>query len=210
MRELSIRQLKFVQGILDGKTAKAAYIAAGFGSRGKAAETNAVRLSKKPAVAAAIEAAKQKAADAAEVTAKQVVNGLAAIAFVDIRRLFNADNTLKSPVELDPLTAAAVASIERDEEKRRTTTDEVVTSTIRVKLWDKRLALVDLGKYLGLFRDGVPLPATGDPLEPYAHYTVEELRQLRDIARGAKERATILATSRVDAAAVPTPEHAGA
>lgn len=195
MRELTVCQLKFVQLILAGETAKAAYTAAGFRSRGKSAETNAIRLMKKPAVAAAIAAAKATAAEQAGLTAKKVIDELTALGFVDIRKLFHPDGTLKAPGELDPATAAAVASIERTEERRTTTTDkkgnqvEIVTWTTKVKLWDKRLALVDRGKYLGLFKESAaPIP-TSDPLAPYAKYTREELEQLHAIARTACERA---------------------
>jgi hypothetical protein len=59
-------------------TAKAAYVAAGFKSRGKAAETNAVRLMKKPAVAAAIEAANARAAKQHGITADWVTEKLVA------------------------------------------------------------------------------------------------------------------------------------
>lgn len=195
MRQLTVRQMKFVEGVLAGKTAKAAYLAAGFRSSSSAAETNAIRLLKKPAVAAAIAAAKGKAAEAAEVTAKRVVDGLAAIGFIDIRELFREDTTLMSPSEWNDETAKAVASVEREETCRTTTTDgkgttvEIVTSTVKVKLWDKRLALVDLLKYLGGAEDQAAQQPVSDPLAPYSHYTRQELQNLHDIAKTACDRA---------------------
>lgn len=70
---MNVKQQKFVEGVLAGLTATAAYVAAGFQSRGGAAETNAARLLKKPEVAAAIEAANAEAAKRRGITADWVM-----------------------------------------------------------------------------------------------------------------------------------------
>jgi phage terminase small subunit len=52
-----------------------------------------------------------------DVTAEKVIREVAALAFSDVRKLFNTDGSLKLIHELDDVTAAAIASIEVDEIK---------------------------------------------------------------------------------------------
>jgi phage terminase small subunit len=52
-----------------------------------------------------------------DVTAEKVIREVAALAFSDVRKLFNTDGSLKLIHELDDVTAAAIASIEVEEIK---------------------------------------------------------------------------------------------
>lgn len=96
----------------------------------------------------AIEAAAQAAKDAVieryAVTEANVLEGLARLAFSDMRDVLTWDGRtvgLKSSVDLGDAAAFAVVEVSQTEHG------------IRIKLGDKRAALVDLGKHLGTFKE---------------------------------------------------------
>lgn len=161
----------FAQELAKGQTADAAYALAGF----KPHRGNAARLSANESVQARVSTILAAGAERAEVTVEQVIRELAKIGFADIRKVvrWNSNvlattvdddgkhhNYYTSTVELidaediDDETAGAIAEISQ--------TDK---GGLKVKLHDKRAALVDIGKHLGMFptnlRVGDP---NGDPL----------------------------------------------
>jgi len=107
-----------------------------------------------------------------QITQDMVLKELANLAFSDPRKFFREDGTLKHPSELDDKTAAALAQFEVREEFGNEEPDEEVEPqphggglrrqygrkrlsgyTTKVKWADKRAALVDIGKHLGMFID---------------------------------------------------------
>jgi phage terminase small subunit len=106
-----------------------------------------------------------------------ILEGVARIAFSDIRKLFNDDGSLKPPKDWDPEIATAVAAFWTGEEfSGRGERRKLIGHRNGVKLFDKVKALRLLGKYLNLFPDsdqkvGVevhvrqPEPATPPTLE---------------------------------------------
>lgn len=89
-----------------------------------------------------------------EVTQDMVINELAKIAFLDIRKLYNDCGGLKNIQDIDDDTARAIASMESLEEFSGYGEDrEQIGITRKVKLLDKTKALELLGKHLGLFSD---------------------------------------------------------
>lgn len=89
-----------------------------------------------------------------EVTQDMVINELAKIAFLDIRKLYNDCGGLKNIQDIDEDTARAIASMESLEEFSGYGADrEQIGITQKVKLLDKTKALELLGKHLGLFSD---------------------------------------------------------
>lgn len=72
------------------------------------------------------------------------------MAHFDIRRLFDSEGHLKSIVELDIETAAAVASFET---VRRRNANGEYEEMHRVRLWDKIRALELLWKHQEIFSD---------------------------------------------------------
>jgi phage terminase small subunit len=96
----------------------------------------------------AVEAAQRARAERTQVTADNVLNVAAAIAFFDIRRLFDEDGRLKHLKDIPPDVAVAVASYERTKHGAR------------VRMADKIAALTLLFKHLGLSQGRLHI--TGD------------------------------------------------
>jgi len=140
------KQQRFVQEYLIDLNGTRAAIRAGYSTRTAASIAN--ENLRKPEIAAAIDSARAEMQLRTEVTADRVIQELAKIAFLDVRKLFSPDGSLKAVHELDDDTAAALVSLDV-----RLTESESgeITKTARIKLADKRAALVDLGRHLGIF-----------------------------------------------------------
>lgn len=83
---------------------------------------------------------------------ERLLQEIRSISFVDIRKIFNEDHSLKPPSEWPDDVAAAIAGIETDElfegmGKERSRVGE----TKKIKMFDKLKALEMLGKDLGRF-----------------------------------------------------------
>jgi phage terminase small subunit len=89
-----------------------------------------------------------------EVTVDRIVSELEKLAFLDVRKLFNDDGTLKPLSELDNHTAAAIISIEveelYDEEDKKKVR---IGRTKKVKIADKKASLDSLARVFGAFND---------------------------------------------------------
>lgn len=176
--ELTAKQRAFVREYLIDLNATQAAIRAGY-SESTARSTGAENLTK-PAVASAIEAAMKLRAERTDITADRVLKELAKIGFADIRKavkwqtamITEEDNpeggdvaVLKTIVtntvqmvaseEIDDDTAAAIAEVSQN-----------ATGGVKIKLHDKRAALVDIGKHLGMFKERVELTGKdGGPIQ---------------------------------------------
>jgi Terminase small subunit len=93
-----------------------------------------------------------------EITADRVLQGLAAIAFADPRKLFSPDGRLKPLDEIDDDTRAALVI----EATQGTDADGNPTFTRKVKFAEKLRALEMLGKHLGLFRDRLEIAGSAE------------------------------------------------
>lgn len=147
------KQKRFVEEYLIDLNATQAAIRAGY-SRKTAGAIGGENL-EKPEIATAIQQAMDERSQRTGITADRVLAELAKIGFSDIRRLFTAEGNLLPVGELDDDTAACLSSVEITTRKRRGGEDDEVEEVAKVKLWDKRAALVDLGKHLKLFTDRV-------------------------------------------------------
>jgi phage terminase small subunit len=158
---LSAKQKRFVGEYLVDLNATRAAIRAGY-SR-KTARKSAYQLLQRTPVAEAIATAQAELAGKVGVTVENIVVELARIAFSDIRDVVQwrslAPETetetddgephvrinvveLKSADDLTPDVAAAIAEVSQQP-----------NGGLRVKLHDKRAALVDLGRHLGMFAE---------------------------------------------------------
>lgn len=155
------RHERFAQLLAEGKSADEAYSAAGFApNRG-----NAATLKAKQSISDRVREILNRGAERAEITQEMVLRELAKIGFSDIRRAIkwnghlvkeedNPDGgdvlviktvvsnhvTLIDSDELDDDTAAAIAQISQN-----------ATGGVTLKMHDKKGALVDIGKHLGMF-----------------------------------------------------------
>lgn len=169
--QLNDKQLKFVELYIATDDAKQSYIDAGYSATGRSAQNAANRLLSHVGVKQLLQQAKNKAIETTigeklkatpatleriELTAQRVLDEMAKLAFLDPRRVFREDGTLKDIHELDSDTAACVSSLEVEEQiEKGDDGSRVVTATRtkKLKFWDKRLALVDLGKRFNLWGD---------------------------------------------------------
>ena len=165
------RHERFAQELAKGQSATAAYRSAGYDAKGASAHVNAARLLRNARVKARVDELMAEGAERAGVTVEAVVRELAKIGFSDIRKVVHWTGTeivdevdgedgeggephvviraanlvqLIGSESIDDDTAGAVAEISQSKE-----------GALKVKLHDKRAALVDLGKHLGMFKDKV-------------------------------------------------------
>lgn len=160
------RHERFAQELAKGKTADEAYELAGFtANRG-----NASRLKANESIQARVDEILTSAGEKVEITKARVLAELGKIGFSDIRRLFNDSGSLKSVTELDDDAAACLSSIEVTQRKVRGGEDDELETVSKIRIWDKRAALVDIGKHLGMFtekiehtgKDGGPIEVVSD------------------------------------------------
>lgn len=140
----------FAQHLARGETGDAAYRLAGF----KPNRGNASELKSKQNIRDRVAAIQAKGADAVSVSTEQIVRELARIGFSDLRKAVKwgpsrqkiGDDKAPGVViidsdDLDDDTAAAIAEVSQTKDG------------LKIKLHDKRAALVDLGRYKGMFKD---------------------------------------------------------
>lgn len=177
--ELTPKQARFVEEYLVDLNATQAAIRAGY-SRDTAHSIGHENLSK-PEIQAALSESMAERSQRTEITADRVLRELAKIGFSDIRQMFTEGGGLRRVECLDDEAAAALSSVEvvtrrvpgsdRD--------DPEYENVTKIKLWDKRAALVDIGRHLGMFNDKLEVnakilaattPLPSDPLEAVRAY----------------------------------------
>ena len=110
MKKLSPKQNLFVQEYLIDKNATQAAIRAGYSA--KTAEIIGFENLRKPKIKEKIDYELATEAERLGITRQGVLDEMARCAFFDVRKLFNADGSLKDILDLDPDTAAAIAGLE--------------------------------------------------------------------------------------------------
>lgn len=161
--ELTLKQRSFVREYLIDLNATKAATRAGYSA--KTAASQGERLLRNVEIQRAVSAAMKLRADRTDITADRVLKELAKIGFADIRKAIKwqgslvteEDNPdggdtlviknvvtnnvqLVSSDDIDDETAAAISEISQNS-----------NGGIKLKLHDKRAALVDIGKHLGMF-----------------------------------------------------------
>lgn len=157
MKKLTPKQQRFVDEYLIDLNATQAAIRAGYSK--KTASIIGFELLRIPKVAAAIEAGMKKREKRTEITQDRVLKELSRIAFFDLRKLYNADGSLKKPNELDDDAAAVLAGIDVVEMQGGAEVDEegnvkhVPMYTKKAKTFDKNAALTLAMRHLGMLND---------------------------------------------------------
>jgi len=156
----------FAQEMAKGKTATEAYVIAGY----KPNDGNAAKLAKK--VRGRIMEITGVAAQRTGVTVERVLNELALIGFSNMQDYMKVGPDGDPHLDFSNLTreqAAALAEVTVEEFRDGSGEEARDVRRVKFKLADKRAALVDIGKHLGMFIDrtdirvhakyeGVPLP----------------------------------------------------
>lgn len=174
--KLTPKQAAFVRAYLETGNASEAYRRA-YNAKNMKPETikvKACELLKNGNVAATVERRQDQVAEKHGITVERIISELAKIGFSDLRKavkwgsrkidpavdedaaaaMANGEAIFTNSVELVPSgdldddTAAAIAEISEGQHG------------IKIKLHDKKGALVDLGKHLGMFKDKDEKPAS--------------------------------------------------
>lgn len=191
--ELTPRQRAFVREYLIDLNATQAAIRAGYAAN--SASVEGARQLGNARVKAAVDAAMSLRSQRTDITADRVLKELAKIGFADIRKavkwqssLINEEDNpdggdiaviktivtnqvqLVSSDDIDDDTAAAISEISQNS-----------TGGLKIKMHDKKAALVDLGRHLGLFTDNVAVKHdVSDPLSALLQQIAESGRKITD------------------------------
>ena len=160
MLTLRARQLRFVDEYLIDCNATRAAIAAGYTKR--TASQAGHEVLRNPKVAAELSRRQKLLAARHEVTADNVISELGKLGFSNIADFYRVTENGKLEVDpgalADPMKAASISQIE-------ITDNAAGGQTVKIKLADKRPALNDLGRHLGLFNDRSEVAVTVTPAD---------------------------------------------
>jgi phage terminase small subunit len=182
---LSSKQKRFVDEYLIDLNATQAAIRAGY--KPKWVTTNVTKLLENTSVKKYLSEQQEALSERTEITQDRVLKELAKIGFADIRKAVKWSPSLGEQVvgddvvqtngvmlvdsdQLDDDTASAVAEISQ------------TAQGVKIKFHDKRAALVDIGRHLGMFTDKVEHTGkNGGPME-FTHLSNDDIkRRLKEI-----------------------------
>lgn len=178
-KKLTPKQARFVAEYLKDLNATQAAIRAGYSKR--SAGSQAFDLLKKPEVVAAVQARREKLAEKLEVTQELVVAELAKLGFANMADYMRAGPDGDPFLDFSALTrdqAAALTEVTVDDFVDGRGEDARAVRRVKFKLADKRAALVDLGRYLGIFSDKVELTGRGGGPVQQVTMTPDEFRAI--------------------------------
>jgi phage terminase small subunit len=150
-KKLTPKQARFVDEYLIDLNGTQAAKRAGYSAH--TANEQAARLLADVSVRFAVDAALAKRSEKVELTQERVLLELKRLALFDIRKIFNADGTLKRVVDLDDDTAAAIMSVEMVE----IGTDGQLAISKKFKASDKKGALELSMRHMGMLNDKLEL-----------------------------------------------------
>lgn len=142
----------FAQEVAKGSTYCDAYVTAGY----RPNSSHASKLARMPHIQARIQDIVGKAAVKTDIKVERILQELARIGFANMLDYVSVGQGGDANLDLTGLTrdsAAAISEIVVDTHNAKDGKDTVVVRRVRFKLLDKRAALVDLGKHLGMFKE---------------------------------------------------------
>jgi phage terminase small subunit len=155
----------FVRNIIEGMTQADAYAAAGFAPN----DSNCSRLFSKPEVQARIKELQGKIAKKVCITKERVLEELGKLAFANMADYMRVGSDGDPYLDFSALTrdqAAALTEVTVEDFKEGRGEDARDVRKVKFKLADKRGALVDIGKHLGMFTEKVEHSGpNGGPIE---------------------------------------------
>lgn len=164
---LTPKQARFVAEYLVDLNATQAAIRAGYSA--KTAEQQGSRLLRNVQVRKEVDRRQGKLAERYEVTQERIIAELAKLGFANMQDYMRASPDGDPYLDFSALTreqAAALTEVTVEDFKDGRGEDARDVRRVKFKLADKRAALVDLGKYLGIFKDRVEhTGANGGPIQ---------------------------------------------
>lgn len=161
MKPLTDQQRRFVDEYMVDMNATQAAIRAGYSPRTTGLYTAVL---KRPHIRAAVDAAIAERGERTKVTADLVVRELARIAFANPLDYLSIGEDGLPKVDLSAVRRDQAAGLSRISIEYFRDSDGRATGAVRkvsVSLADKRAALVDLGKHLGIFRERLEITGAG-------------------------------------------------
>jgi len=185
---------RFCQEIAKGTSHAKAWIAAGYQTNANAASVSATRMLKQPSIAARVNEllerkaeieieATERALEKTGITKAAVLEELAKIGFANMLDYIQPQADGYAYVDLSKLTreqAAAIQEVVVEEYKEGRGEDARDVKRVKFKLADKKGALVDIGKHLGMFIDRQEVGKPGDFSNMTDEEIVTELERLAD------------------------------
>jgi phage terminase small subunit len=179
---LTDKQRRFVDEYLVDLNATQAAIRAGYSQR--TAGQQGDRLLKNVEVAAAVAEAQAERAKRTEITQDMVLTELAKIGFANMGNYLHATTGGDPYFDFAGLTEeqkAALVEVTVEDFTEGRGEDARDVRRVKFKLGDKRAALVDIGKHLGMFKERVELSGkNGGPVETDATVRIEFVRPKKD------------------------------
>lgn len=148
---ISPRQKRFIDEYLIDLNGTQAAIRAGYSER--TANEQAARLLAQVSIRSQVDKAIEERAKVSKLSAERILLELERLALFDIRKIFNADGSLKRVVDLDDDTAAAIMSVEMVEVGEE---GQLVMSK-KYKASDKKGALELAMRHRGMLNDKLEL-----------------------------------------------------
>ena len=168
--KLTVKEELFCQTLIELGNATAAYKKAYDCGKMKAETINskASLLQKKGKVRARLEKLREDLFERHEATVDKIIHEYGKIIFVDHRKLFNEDGTIKAIHDIDEATLGALGSIEVEEIYTGKGKERTLSGRIKkIKLLDRKGALDSMSRIRGIFQDRV-------------HQTTEEYESMVD------------------------------
>lgn len=153
---LTPRQQRFVDEYLVDLNGTQAAIRAGYSP--KTANEQAARLLAHVSVSAAVQAAKDKRSERTEITQDMVLKELAKLGFANMHDYMRIGRDGDPVLDFSSLTrdqAAALSEVTVEDFVDGRGEDARDVKRVKFKLADKRAALVDIGKHLGMFKERI-------------------------------------------------------
>lgn len=119
----------------------------------KTANEQAARLLANVSIQNRVSELQKELAERNKVKADDVIQELKALAFWSINDFVTEGNKIKDISKLKRATNKPVIGIKTKTETKTIGELEIVEHNVEIKLADKRAALVDLGKHLGIFKE---------------------------------------------------------
>ena len=158
-KPLNHRQISFVLAyIANGGNKTKAAIEAGYSAKAGSAARIGTRLSRNVQIQAEIARRSHKVADRVEITAERILREAAHLAFLDPRRLLDADGNPLALKDLPDDVAACIASIEPVSVEIGKGKDKRLVERHKLRFWDKNASLEKLFRFARLYAEAPPPP----------------------------------------------------